>query len=211
MDGRLQQVLRRIGRRPGAPPGRAPRPRKLVIGLGNPGAEYRDTRHNVGFRAVQALARRHRLRFEPARKQARLAIGLIGDQPVALLEPLTYMNLSGQAVAQSMRELGLTPADILVIYDDVDLPLGKLRLRPRGSAAGHKGVASIIDRIGTQEFARLRLGVGRPPDGDVREDVLTPFGTDAEATFAAVLDQAVAAAESFLAVGVDAAMNAHNR
>jgi peptidyl-tRNA hydrolase, PTH1 family len=212
MDERVRQILRRFGSRPTPVGGTTVRPRRLIVGLGNPGSEYRDTRHNAGFRAVEAFASRHRLRFGPARKQARVAAGEVGGLPVAILEPLTYMNASGEAVARALREFGLTPADVIVVYDDVDLPLGRLRLRTQGSAAGHKGVQSTIERLGTPDFARLRVGIGRPDgSGDVKDYVLSPFSRDEEATFASVLDRAVLAIETFLTEGAEAAMNQFNK
>lgn len=212
MDERVRQILRRFGSRATPVGGASVRPRRLIVGLGNPGSEYRDTRHNAGFRAVERFASRHHLRFGPARKQARLAAGDVGGMPVAILEPLTYMNASGEAIARVLREFNLTPADVLVVYDDVDLPLGRLRLRAQGSAAGHKGVQSTIERLGTADFARLRVGIGRPAGGgDVKDYVLSPFSRDEEATFAAALDRAVLAIETFLAEGAEVAMNQFNK
>jgi peptidyl-tRNA hydrolase, PTH1 family len=212
MDERVRQILRRFGSRATPVGGAAVRPRRLIVGLGNPGPEYRDTRHNAGFRAVEAFASRHHMRFGPAKKQARLAAGDVDGLAVAVLEPLTYMNASGEAVARAVREFGLTPADILVVYDDVDLPLGRLRLRTQGSAAGHKGVLSTMERLGTPDFARLRVGIGRPDgSGDVKDHVLSAFSRDEEATFAAVLDRAVLAIETFLAEGAEVAMNQFNK
>ena len=187
------------------------KPRYLVVGLGNPGADYRLTRHNVGFRVVEQLARHWQLRFERPRKQARLAMGEVAGLPVALLEPLAYMNLSGKPVALALRELVLLPAAMLVVHDDVDLPLGRLRLRPRGSAAGHKGVQSLMDSLGTADFARLRVGIGRPGHGDVRDYVLTPFASDDEPAMEEVLEKAASAIECYLTAGVEAAMNEFNR
>lgn len=207
----LQGILRRFSRktRPAGSP--RVRPARLVVGLGNPGSEYRRTRHNAGFLVVDELARRWNLRFGSPKKQARLALGEVAGVPVALLEPLTYMNVSGEAVARAQRELHLTAADVIVAYDDVDLPLGRIRLRPQGSAAGHKGILSIMGSLGTQEFARLRIGIGRPNGGDVRDYVLSPFTEDEEAVLADVLDRATAAIETFLTAGVDVAMNEHNK
>ncbi|MHB0875846.1 MAG: aminoacyl-tRNA hydrolase [Anaerolineae bacterium] len=211
MDGRIQQILRRFGSRNPRVSGPTAHPQRLIVGLGNPGSEYRGTRHNAGFRVVEEFASRRHFRFGPARKQARVAVGHVGDLTVALLEPLTYMNVSGEAIAKALREYNLTPADLLVVYDDVDLPLGRLRVRTQGSAAGHKGVLSTIERLGTADFARLRVGIGRPDGGDVKDYVLSPFSRDEEATFAGVLDRAVSAIETFLSEGVDVAMNQFNK
>jgi len=191
--------------------GAVSKPERLVVGLGNPGTEYRDTRHNVGFRIVEAFAAKHGMRFAPVRQQARLAVGDVGGMTVAVLEPMTYMNLSGEAINRALRAFGLTPASLLVVYDDVDLPLGRLRLRAQGSAGGHKGLLSTIEHVGTSEFARLRVGVGHPGGDDVKDYVLSPFDRDEEAVFAGVKDRAVAAIECYLASGIEAAMNEYNK
>ena len=216
MDTRLREVLRRFAwptRIPGIRRGvarNAPTPRRMIVGLGNPGPEYRRTRHNVGFQVLDELAKRWKLRFEPPKKQARRALGEVAGAPVALLQPLSYMNLCGRPVSLALREYGLAPGDLLVAYDDIDLPFGRLRLRPRGGAAGHKGILSIIEYLGAQDFARLRIGVGRPDGGDVRDYVLTSFDQDQTAELGMVLDRAVSAIERYLADGLEAAMNEFN-
>ncbi len=138
----------------------------LIVGLGNPGEEYTKHRHNVGFQCVVHLAARHGLRFADKQHKARIATGLIAGERVVLVKPFTFMNNSGQAVAALVRWYKIDPAtQLLVIHDDLDLPFGTLRLRANGSAGGQNGVKSIIQLLGTQEFARARVGIGRPPAG----------------------------------------------
>jgi PTH1 family peptidyl-tRNA hydrolase len=133
---------------------------KIVIGLGNPGRRYESTAHNLGFDVVDELARRWSLKWhESSREQAWLAEGLIGAQPALLAKPMTFMNLSGQTAATLVRQRELGPDDLLVVTDDVALPIGRLRLRPRGSHGGHNGLRSVIERLGHSDFARLRVGI----------------------------------------------------
>jgi PTH1 family peptidyl-tRNA hydrolase len=149
---------------------------KLVIGLGNPGLEYAATRHNVGFGCVDAVAARHDLRFNQKRARSQVATGEIDGERVALAKPLTYMNLSGDAVRQLLKELGVSPADLLVVYDDVDLPLGRIRLRQEGSAGTHNGMRNIVQVLGTTAFPRLRIGIGpAPAKVSLADFVLAPF------------------------------------
>ena len=144
---------------------------KMIIGLGNPGPQYSNNRHNIGFQSVELFARRHKLELGKMQMQARLGDGWVqrqGQGPlqrqkVLLVKPLTYMNASGQAVSQLVRFYKVALEDLLVIYDDLDLDSGRLRLRMNGSSGGQNGIKSIIDQLGTQEFARIRVGIGRPP------------------------------------------------
>ncbi len=191
----------------------APTSSALIVGLGNPGEEYAAHRHNVGFRVVEALARAHGLHFLRHKvARARLARGQIGGRAVILAKPQTFMNLSGQAVGRLSRAYDLSPERILVVYDDLDLPLGRLRLRPAGSSGGHKGVQSVIEALGTQAFPRLRVGIGRPPTGvDPVEYVLQPFGREQGPILAEAVGLAVAAIECWLAEGIVAAMERFNR
>ncbi len=135
---------------------------KLVIGLGNPGAEYEHTRHNVGFRVVDLLARKQGWAWNERKSRAILASGTLETEKVVLVKPITYMNKSGESVGELMRWYKLQPTDLLVVYDDLDLPVGQLRLRNSGSAAGHNGVSNIIQHVHTNQFPRLRVGIGRP-------------------------------------------------
>jgi PTH1 family peptidyl-tRNA hydrolase len=192
---------------------RPPAAEYLLVGLGNPGEEYARTRHNVGFRCLSVLAARHRLFFRQKHAQARLAVGEIAGRNVVLARPYTYMNRSGAAVAGLLAWLKLPLEQLLVIYDDLDLPLGTIRLRPRGSAGGHRGLRSIIEALESEQFARLRVGIGRPPDPsqDPVDYVLSPFTPEEETTLARVLERAADAVECFLKEGIEAAMARFNR
>jgi PTH1 family peptidyl-tRNA hydrolase len=183
---------------------------KLIVGLGNPGRSYAAHRHNVGFRCLDHLARVHGLSFVRDRAKAYVASGRIAALRVLLAKPRTYMNLSGQAVSRLARFYKIASQDILVIYDDLDLPLGVIRLRPEGGSGGHKGVKSIIESLGTQAFPRLRIGIGRPPDEDAVEYVLSNFTPDEEIAIENACERAVAAVECFLTEGLAAAMNEYN-
>ena len=191
---------------------------RLIVGLGNPGREYRDTRHNVGFMVVDEIARRHVLTWTTAPSQVPDAFvakrypdpGAAGAAAVLLAKPLTFMNRSGEALGALLRYYGIDPGDLLVVVDDVDLPFGRLRARPKGSAGTHNGLRSIVGRIGT-EFPRLRLGVGR---GDRRRDladhVLSKFEPDETERLESFIARAADAAEMFAAAGILEVMNAYN-
>jgi PTH1 family peptidyl-tRNA hydrolase len=185
----------------------------LVVGLGNPGAEYAAHRHNIGFRVVDALAQTHRLTFRRRKgTKAHVAEGWVGSQPVLLAKPQTFMNLSGQAVGRLSRAHAISPDRILVVYDDLDLPLGRLRLRPEGGSGGHKGMRSIIDSLGTQAFPRLRVGIDRPPGRtDPVDYVLQPFVGEERPLLNEAVQRAVAAIECWLAEGIVVAMERFNR
>jgi PTH1 family peptidyl-tRNA hydrolase len=183
---------------------------KLIVGLGNAGRKYARNRHNVGFQCLDRLAQAHGLSFTQRRARASLALGKIADVRVALARPLTYMNLSGQTVKQLARFYQLSLDDILVICDDLDLPLGTIRLRPEGGSGGHKGMRSVIEALGSQAFPRLRVGIGRPPGNDAVSYVLSDFTADEQITLESVYERVVAAVELFLREGIEAAMNAHN-
>jgi PTH1 family peptidyl-tRNA hydrolase len=185
----------------------------LIVGLGNPGPEYAAHRHNVGFQIVEALARTHGLAFSRQKyMKARVARGQIGDGSVLLVKPQTFMNLSGRAVARLHRAHEIPPERILVVYDDLDLPLGRLRLRSEGGSGGHKGIHSIIEALGTQAFPRLRVGIDRPPGNvDPAEYVLQPFDEDQKPLHVEMISRAMAAIECWLADGVVAAMDQFNR
>jgi PTH1 family peptidyl-tRNA hydrolase len=186
--------------------------RAMVVGLGNPGTKYADHRHNAGFLVVEALARAHGLLFARRRRtRANVAEGRVGNRQLLLAKPQTFMNLSGRAVGRLSRVHGIPPESILVVYDDLDLPLGRLRMRSEGGAGGHKGMRSIIDTLGTQSFPRLRVGIDRPPGRmDPADYVLQPFSSEEQACFAQVLERSVAAIECWLAEGIVAAMDRFN-
>jgi PTH1 family peptidyl-tRNA hydrolase len=183
---------------------------KLIVGLGNPGREYEHTRHNVGFQVAEELARRYAVTLKgQAKWKARAAkIGGIGDG-VLLAEPTTFMNLSGWAVREIAGFHKLLPADVLVVVDDADLPLGRLRLRTGGSAGGHNGLKSVIQELGTMEFPRLRVGVGRQA-GELKAHVLGRFSDDERAQIDAAVQRAADAAELFAKESILAAMNRYN-
>jgi len=183
---------------------------KLIVGLGNPGRQYAHNRHNVGFQCLDRLAQARGLSFAQRRAKASLVLGKIADVGVVLAKPLTYMNLSGQAVGQLVSFYKLSLEDILVIYDDLDLPLGTIRLRPEGGSGGHKGMRSIIEALGSQAFPRLRVGIGRPLDNDAVSYVLSDFTADEQITLESAYEKVVAAVELFLREGIEAAMNAYN-
>lgn len=186
---------------------------KLIIGLGNPGREYRETRHNVGFLVVDELARRHQLELTmgPSQVPETLVAKRYGPAPLLVAKPLTFMNRSGDVVATLMRYYEVGAADVLVVVDEAALPFGRLRARMRGSAGGHNGLKSMIERLGTQEFARLRLGVGRgDPRRDLADHVLATFESGERAELEAFITRAADAAEVFAAEGIEAVMNAYN-
>jgi PTH1 family peptidyl-tRNA hydrolase len=183
---------------------------KAIVGLGNPGAQYKGTRHNVGFAVLDELARRASVEFESAPADALMARWRRTDEPVLLVKPLTYMNLSGQAVGELSRYFKIEPEDLLIVVDEVQLPLGKLRARARGSAGGHNGLKSVIAHLG-DNYGRLRLGVGR---GDSRRDladhVLARFDKDEAADAERMIARAADAAETFITSGIAAVMNQFN-
>lgn len=188
---------------------------RLVVGLGNPGPEYEGTRHNVGFDLVDRLARERGLKWEKEHKfRAKVAAEKGGAAPagVVFAKPLTFMNLSGNAVARLMRHHSLSPERLLVVYDDTALPQGGLRFRPGGSAGGHNGIKSIIESLGTEAFPRLRLGIGQAGEGEALTDhVLGRFGEAEWAEMEKVLDIAADGVNCALSAGLDEAMNRFNR
>jgi len=183
---------------------------KLIVGLGNPGREYEHTRHNVGFQVAEELAHRYRVTLKnQAKWKARAAkIAEIGDG-VLLAEPTTFMNLSGWAVREIVGFHKLAPSDVLVVVDDADLPLGRLRMRTSGSAGGHNGLKSVIQELGTVEFPRLRVGVGRQA-GELKNHVLGRFSAEEKARIDAAVKRAADAAELFAKEDILAAMNRFN-
>jgi PTH1 family peptidyl-tRNA hydrolase len=190
---------------------------KAIVGLGNPGAKYRGTRHNVGFAVADELARRWGIGFESAPFEALIAKWRpVGGDPVLLAKPLTFMNLSGEAAGALSRYYKIDAVDLLIVVDEVQLPLGRLRARARGSAGGHNGLKSIIAHLG-EDVSRLRVGVGRGaagPDGMVRRDladhVLSRFESDEQEEADRMIVRAADAAETFITSGIAAVMNAYN-
>ncbi len=192
---------------------------KLVVGLGNPGPRYAATRHNIGFRVVERFAARHGIAISEERFRGRFGRGpgpRSGAAPldVAVLEPQTVMNLAGDSVAEAVERLpvDVAAADLLVVLDDVDLPFGRLRLRPAGGAGGHRGLTHVIECLGRSDFPRLRFGVGRPPGLLATADyVLQPFSPDEEARVGARVAAAADALDVALVEGIGPAMNRFNR
>ncbi len=182
---------------------------KLVVGLGNPGKRYSETRHNLGFKVVNELARRHRVEREESRFDAVIGHCRIGPEKVFLMKPLTYMNLSGKSVQPMLRFYKMPLEDLLVIYDDMDLPVAELRIRATGGSGGHKGIASISQLLGTQDFARLRIGIGRPPHGAVDWVLSAPLGEERLELDSAV-SRAADAVESWVKEGLIKTMNQFN-
>ncbi|MGI6467636.1 MAG: aminoacyl-tRNA hydrolase [Syntrophomonadaceae bacterium] len=182
---------------------------KLVVGLGNPGKRFSDTRHNLGFKAVNELARRHRIEKEEHRFEAIVGHCRINAEKTLLVKPLTYMNLSGKAVQPIMRFYKIPLEDLIVIYDDMDLPFAALRIRAGGGSGGHKGVLSIIEMLGSQDFARIRIGIGRPPQGAVEWVLSAPLPEERQELEAAV-HSAADAVECWIKEGLIKAMNRFN-
>ncbi len=183
----------------------------LLVGLGNPGREYRENRHNMGFMLIDRLA--DRLNTHSMRMQAKAILipAFYQGHRLLLAKPQTFMNLSGQAVQGLVRFYKIPLTHLLVAYDDLDLPLGTIRLRPQGSAGGHKGMISIIERLGTSGFPRLRLGIGRPPGRmDPAAYVLQDFSPEERPVVAETLDRAVEAVLTFVTDGLNVAMNRFN-
>ena len=183
----------------------------LIVGLGNPGKEYADTRHNIGFRCVDELARRGGLKWEKPRLKAEQARGRLAGRDVVLAKPQTYMNLSGVAVVQLVKWYKVPLTDLLIISDDLDLPFGQLRLRGEGSAGGQGGLKSIIQQLRSDAFPRLRVGIDRPRWGEAKDYVLTRFAKDQERELIEIVGRAADAAELRLAEGLIPAMNRFNR
>lgn len=183
---------------------------RLVIGLGNPGSEYASTRHNIGFRVADALANRLDASFRHV-KSVQLAWTEYKNRKLGIAKPLTYMNRSGNAVAGLCREHDLSASDVLVVVDDLHLPVGTIRLRPNGSSGGHNGLAHVAERLGTTHFPRLRVGIGRDyADGEQVDYVLSPFTAQQEPHIEEAVADAVAAILTAVREDLDAAMTRHN-
>lgn len=186
--------------------------RALIVGLGNPGKSYDKTRHNIGFAALEKLAKKDGLAFKKQLKfKGHVAEGQIGDDPVILLMPLTYMNLSGEAVALTMHYFQIDLSRLLVLVDDVALPLGQLRIRINSGSGGHNGLKSVEDCLQTNRYPRLRIGVGDRSQGDLADHVLSRFSPEEEKLIPGVLDRAVQAVEIWLDKGLTSAMDFANK
>jgi PTH1 family peptidyl-tRNA hydrolase len=183
----------------------------LIVGLGNPGLAYRHNRHNVGFKVADALADKLEIPLKRVKFKAQIGNGKLGDIPIIIAKPLTFMNNSGEAVAPLVRYFKVPLERLLVIHDDMDLPLGILRMRPSGGSAGHNGMLSIFDKLGTNAIPRLRVGIGRPPGRmDPADYVLQDFPRSEEELLSMVIAQACEAALAFITTGLEKAMNTYN-
>jgi PTH1 family peptidyl-tRNA hydrolase len=186
-------------------------PTKLIVGLGNPGKDYDHTRHNIGFDVVDRFASLNQIQVTKRDFRAIAGDGRVGETRVFLLKPRTYMNLSGESVALFLRQKPLELTDILVVADDIALPVGKLRLRPGGSAGGHNGLKSIIAHLHSQEFPRLKFGVGAPRDASAQVDfVLSRFSKAEQQAVDEAVDRSISVLETWIADGIEPAMNRFN-
>ena len=184
---------------------------RLIVGLGNPGARYRETPHNAGFQVLDRFAAQHHLGDEVTRFQGRFRRGRIGERDIGALRPMTYMNLSGEAVAEALRYLPAEASDLIVVYDEIDLAAGKVRIRPGGGHGGHNGMRSLIECLGTDSFPRIRVGVGRPEGRrDPTGHLLGRVRLEERERFSQTVDRAVAALNAVLEEGVTEAMNCYN-
>ena len=184
---------------------------RLVIGLGNPGPKYRYTRHNVGFMVIHRWARALGVRLLSRRFEGRSCSAGFQGNEVFLLCPQSFMNLSGKSVKACAETMGVKTENLLVVHDDLDLPLGRVKAAKKGGAGGHKGIQSLLDHLGTREFSRVRIGIGRPKLGEpIHEFVLNPFYREDRAAVEAMLQKAVRACELFVAEGIETAMNQIN-
>jgi len=191
---------------------------KLIVGLGNPGKKFSQNRHNTGFHTVEYLAEKHSIQVKHNECKSVTGKGNIADNQVVIARPKTYVNLSGEAVLSLMGKYRVTPQDIIVIYDDLDLPVGRIRIRPNGSSGGHNGLKSIIAEIGT-EFNRVKIGIGRPekteslmtPENKVVSHVLSNFAGEEAEIMKKAIPVAVEAIETILSEGITSAMNKYNK
>lgn len=192
---------------------------KLIVGLGNPGRGYANNRHNVGFVCLNHFARTEGIRFDKKQSKARIGIGEVAGSKVVLAKPQTYMNLSGQSVSRLIKKFNINLDDLLVIHDDLDLPLGKIRIRHGSSSGGHKGIDSIITELGSQDFLRLRVGIGRPivtpgstqiSEADIVAYVLSNFTSEEKQIITQVIPRVSEAILCLLSEGLAAATNKYN-
>ena len=185
---------------------------KFIVGLGNPTAEYVGTRHNIGFDAITKLADLYRIDVKEKKHKALCGKGIIAGQKVMLIKPQTYMNLSGESVREVLDFYKAGPEDLIVLYDDINLTPGQLRIREKGSAGGHNGIKNIIAHLGTEQFARVRIGVGeKPKDWDLKDYVLGRFSNEEEPLMREALTDVAKACEWFIEGDLAKAMNTFNR
>jgi len=192
---------------------------KLIVGLGNPGRNYASSLHNLGFMCINHFARMHGIWLDKRQANARIGVGQVAGVKVVVARPHTYMNLSGQSVSRLVRKFKINLDDLIVIHDDLDLPLGKIRIRRGGSSAGHKGIESIITELGSEDFTRIRVGIGRPPvaegptevtDADIVTYLLSDLPPEVKATISQVIPRVSEAILCILTEGLETAMNKFN-
>lgn len=190
---------------------------KLIVGLGNPGRSYSKNRHNTGFMCLRHFARQHNIRLDKKQAKARIGSGRVNGNQVILARPQTYMNLSGQSVSRLVSKFKANLDDLIVIHDDLDLSLGKIRIRQGGSSGGHKGIDSIINELGSRDFVRIKVGIGRPTENateiseaDIIKYVLSDFTPDEKQSITPVIAQVSEAILCLLTDGLEAAMNKYN-
>lgn len=184
---------------------------KLIVGLGNPGEKYAKTRHNIGFRAVSKIAEKFSIKADQLKCHSLLGEGFFENEKMILAQPITYMNNSGKAVKSLFNKYNLALEDIIVIYDDLDLDVGEIRIKRKGSSGGHNGLKSIIGKLGTQKFIRIRIGIGRPPTGfDIAEYVLDYFNNEEEKIINEILEDVVDAVKLIKYDSIETAMNNYN-
>lgn len=189
---------------------------KLIVGLGNPGLRYAHNRHNIGFMCINHFAKMQGIRLDSKQGQARIGTGEINGEKIVLARPQTFMNASGESVSRLVKKFKMEPDNLIVIHDDLDLPLGKIRIRLGGSSGGHKGIESIINELSNQDFIRVRIGIGRPDDADeaseadVIDYVLNDFSPDEKEVTSEVMPRINEAILCLLNEGLTAAMNKYN-
>ena len=185
---------------------------KLVVGLGNPGVTYQGTRHNLGFLVIDRLAKQHNIAVDRKLCEALVGEGMCNGEKIVIVKPQTFMNRSGLAVEGLLREYGGTATDLVVVYDDLDLTFGRIRIRPQGSTGGHRGILSIMESLAGAPFCRVRVGIGRPPEGkDAVDYVLEPFSADEIGRLNEIVDRAAASVDCLLRNGAERAMEVFNR
>jgi PTH1 family peptidyl-tRNA hydrolase len=178
----------------------------VIVGLGNPGPEYARTRHNVGFDAIEEFASKHNIKLDRGKHRARIGTGQIDGVGVALVKPMTYMNLSGQSIAPTLREFGVKPDHLIVIADELDFPVGKVRMKPKGGSAGHNGHKSIIQSLGTDEYARIRVGIHSEERGETIDFVLSKFHPDERVDIDRAIAKIIDGIEAALSGGIERAL-----
>lgn len=184
---------------------------KIIVGLGNPEKKYDGTRHNIGFSVIDRISDEYNISLDIKKHKGLCGKGVIAGEKVVLVKPLTYMNLSGECVREVMDFYKVTPQDIIVIFDDISLPPGKIRIRPKGSAGGHNGIKSIIAHLNSEEFPRIKCGIGDKPKGyDLADYVLSHFGKEELSDIEEGKQKALKACECMILQGIDAAMNQYN-